>query len=213
MEGNLNLVDLTHEIVDGMIPYPGDPATTLKRDKLFKIDGYTHYTLSTSLHTGTHMDVPMHMTDSQWGVSSYALDLFFGTARVFDVRGVSNVHLKDFNHERIQQGDIVLFCTGQDRFFGEKNYFQSYPTLTKEVADFLVDRQVKMVGIDSPSPDYEPYPVHQILLRGDVMILENLTRVYELLQAQNICVYAFPLKLYADASLVRAVATWTKMKS
>ncbi len=55
------------------------------------------------------------------------------------------------------------------------------------------------------SVDYEPFAVHQTLLRGDVLILENLTGL-ERVAGRDFRVYALPLRLAADGAPVRVVA-------
>ena len=81
-----------------------------------------------------------------------------------------------------------------------------HPQLTDNLVDWLIDSKVKMVGIDFPSPDVMPYPLHKKLLQNGVFILENLTNIVALLPFSNFKVAAFPLKLETDSSLVRAVA-------
>jgi len=63
-----------------------------------------------------------------------------------------------------------------------------------------------MIGIDWASPDLEPYPIHEILLNNNILILENLTNLDFLLSGPAFEIFAFPLKINADSSIVRAVA-------
>ncbi len=67
-----------------------------------------------------------------------------------------------------------------------------------------------MIGLDWASPDHEPYPMHQILLRNNILILENLTNLNLLLSEPVFEIFAFPLKINADSSLVRVVARITE---
>jgi kynurenine formamidase len=93
-----------------------------------------------------------------------------------------------------------------DSHFGESDYFTVYPDMTEELACFLTDQHVKIIGLDWVSPDHEPYPIHDILFKGSVMILENLTNLGHLLNETRFEVFAFPLKIEADSSIVRVVA-------
>lgn len=63
-----------------------------------------------------------------------------------------------------------------------------------------------MLGIDMPSPDFPPFPVHKLLLSNGIFILENLTGLQQLLNIDTFEVFAVPLKIYAEASLTRAYA-------
>jgi len=90
--------------------------------------------------------------------------------------------------------------------FGEEEYYSNYPVFDKELVDYLAKQKVKMIGIDWPSPDHEPYPMHQILLKNNILILENLTNLDLLLSEPAFEIFAFPLKINADSSIVRVVA-------
>lgn len=56
-----------------------------------------------------------------------------------------------------------------------------------------------------PAPDYPPFTFHKALLSNDIFVLENLTNLGSLLDKPNFEVMAFPLKISAEASFVRAV--------
>ncbi|MDG5814149.1 hypothetical protein QA601_03600 [Chitinispirillales bacterium ANBcel5] len=66
--------------------------------------------------------------------------------------------------------------------------------------------KVKIIGIDIPSPDKFPFEEHIKLLDNNILILENLTNLEPLLKVSKFDLFAFPLKIHAEASLVRAVA-------
>ena len=90
--------------------------------------------------------------------------------------------------------------------WGEPNYYTDYPVLDQAVIQLLIDRQVKMVGVDTPSPDKYPYPGHSRFFEAEICILENLTGLEALCNRTSIEIFAFPLKLIADSSPVRVVA-------
>lgn len=72
--------------------------------------------------------------------------------------------------------------------------------------EFIISRKTKIIGIDFASPDRPPFKVHRMLLNEGVLILENLTNLAALLEAERFEVMAFPLKIKADSSLLRVVA-------
>ena len=63
-----------------------------------------------------------------------------------------------------------------------------------------------MIGFDMPSPDRFPFESHKMLLKNEIFILENLCNIEKLLNAKEFKIAAFPLKIEAEGSLVRAVA-------
>jgi kynurenine formamidase len=70
----------------------------------------------------------------------------------------------------------------------------------------MVERKIKILGMDTPSPDKPPFSVHKLLLKSKIFILENLTNMEELLEAKKFEVIALPLKIKADSSISRVVA-------
>ena len=77
--------------------------------------------------------------------------------------------------------------------------------VSEEIARHLVEKKVKILGVDMCSPDKAPFVVHKILLGGGVLIMENLTNL-TVLEGKEFKVYAFPTKLELDGAPVRVVA-------
>ena len=91
------------------------------------------------------------------------------------------------------------------KVYFQPEYFNNYPAITEEVANYLVSKKVKIVGVDMCSVDLKPFPVHRILLKNDILIIENLTNLSEL-EGRNFKVYAFPIKLQIEGAPTRVVA-------
>jgi kynurenine formamidase len=86
------------------------------------------------------------------------------------------------------------------------DYYRSYPAISEATAWHLVKKGVKIIGMDSPSPDYAPFNIHKILLNNNILIIENLTNLSALLPYREFELLAFPLKIEADSSPLRVVA-------
>jgi len=125
---------------------------------------------------------------------------------VLDVRGQEIITHKNEYSDKIKERDIVLLFTGHDLEFGKENYFEKYPVIRSEFAEFLITKKIKMLGIDTPSPDKYPFSIHKMLFDQNILIIENMTNLGKLLDKKNFEVIAFPLKIMAEASLVRVVA-------
>lgn len=205
----MKLIDLSHTIHSDLSVFPGDSPISLNQVKYYHRDGYNNFQLFTGMHVGTHIDGPMHLTNSKTFISELPLESFTGKGIVIDVREQNVIGLTDEIRNKIESGDIVLFCSGCDKFFSEEEYYTKYPLLDEELVHYLVEQKVKMIGIDWASPDHEPYPMHEILLNSNILILENLTNLDLLLSETAFEVFAFPLKINADSSIVRTVARIT----
>jgi kynurenine formamidase len=202
----MKLIDLSHTIHNGLSVFPGDSDVRLTKVREVSADGYNSFNLCAGMHAGTHIDGPMHLTDSKTYISTLPLESFTGKGIVIDVREQKLIGLNDQIRKRTEPGEIVLFCSGRDQLFGKEEYYSNYPVFDKELVDYLAEQKVKMIGIDWPSPDHEPYPMHQILLKNNILILENLTNLDLLLSEPAFEIFAFPLKIDADSSIVRVVA-------
>lgn len=200
------IIDLSRIIEDEMPVYPGDKETSLVQVAKVEEDGYSSYTLSSGMHAGTHVDAPQHLLAAGKSVCDYPLDRFMGKAKVIDVRNRAQISYLQYFNQIIYEGDIILFYTGWAKSYTSADYYTKHPVLTQDLADFLVRRKVKLVGIDSPSPDYEPFPIHKTLLKHNILIIENLCNLDKLLSYPKFEIIAFPLKIKAEASLVRVAA-------
>lgn len=200
------LIDLSQKIQHSMPVYPGDSPVNLSRDRSLHTDGYTCFRLESNTHAGTHIDTPMHLTQSASYVLDYPLEKFFGRGCLLDVRGEERIGYAEEYEEIVQEGDIVLVFTGRGETFLDRDYFKNYPAMEESLVRFLITRNIKLLGLDSPSPDRYPFDIHKILFESGILIIENLTNLDALLSAKSFEIMAFPLKIRADASPVRVVA-------
>lgn len=199
-------LDLTRTFGPDMPVYPGDPQPKLERIAEIAAQGYTDHKLDSGLHVGTHVDAPLHMVADGKLLSDIPVERFFGRGVLLDARGKVFIDVDVLADVTLQPGDIVLVHTGWDSRWGEENYFSEYPHLTKALAQKFVEAKVHLVGLDSPSPDYTPYPIHKLLLGHDILIVENLVGLQQLVGVQKFDVIALPAKLQADAAPVRVLA-------
>ena len=192
------LIDLSRPLFSGMPVYPGDEALALTEEASGARDGYTAYLLRTGLHAGTHVDAPLHMLPD--GAAMAAMPL----AR-FCAPGVLLRDMQAVPQDEIPLGAAVLFETGMDALYGTPAYYRDHPVLSPALCDYLIRRQAALVGLDAPSPDHAPFPIHRRLLAAGIPILENLTGL-SALRGRSFTLLALPLPLRAEASPVRAAA-------
>jgi kynurenine formamidase len=200
------LVDLSQTIAAGMPVYPGDEPTELTQTRYLEQHHHNNHRLCIGMHAGTHLDGPMHMLPGNTYVSQLPLQPFISPGCVIDVRGQSDIRWKPEYEHAIKDGYSVLFYTGYDHWYGSDRYWHHHPCLHPEICDHLVRKSVRLLGVDLPSPDQPPFPIHKRLLGNGVYILENLANLGQLLGVPNFELIALPLKLEADGSPVRAVA-------
>ncbi len=199
-------IDLSHDIMNDMPIYPGDGSVKLYQDKFIECHEYNSFRLEIGMHAGTHIDTPMHLTNSKTTIDKVALDTFVGQGCLLDVRNEDVIKYKGEYSDRVSENDIVLLYTNYSDNYGTEEYYTKHPVIDKELADFFIRKKIKMIGMDLPSPDKYPFEIHKMLFDSGILIIENLTNLSELLCIDKFEVIAFPLKIKAEASMVRVVA-------
>ncbi len=202
----MKYIDLSHTFTSSMPVYPGNPKSQLKQVAFIGKDECTLFEVKTSMHIGTHVDAPSHMLENGKGLHEYPIEHFFGNGVLIDARGKETIDVELLGRKQILKEDIVFILTGFSSKFKEAEYYQSYPVITEEFAKKIVANGVKMIGTDTPSPDKAPYLIHKILLKVDVLIIENLANLEALLPYPQFDVIALPIKFDAEASPIRVVA-------
>lgn len=199
-------IDLSYTIENGLSTHPYDEELKLYQNRFLIKDKYNDTKLETGMHVGTHIDVVSHMLDSNVLIDDYPADKFIGKGCLLDVRNQDVIKMKKMYLDIVEKDSIVLLYTGFENQFGCDDYFNCHPIVEKELAEFFIDRNIKMIGMDLPSPDKYPFQVHKMLLEKDILIIENMKNIGSLLNVDEFEIIALPLKIKAEASPVRVVA-------
>lgn len=197
-------IDLSVPLNEKTPIYPGDPKTKIEKVGILESDGYADHYVSVGTHVGTHVDAPAHMVTGGKTLNEISVEQFIGRGRYIKVLN-KTFDLDAVKKADILSGDIVIFDTGFADLYNDTSYFEDYPALPDDIARYLVDNKVKMVGFDMCSPDHEPYPIHRTLLGGNVLIIENLTNLSQL-AGKDFTVFALPINLQIDGAPARVVA-------
>jgi kynurenine formamidase len=199
-------IDLSHVVRDGLPVYPGDSETVLAQTRFLRRDEHNNHQLTINMHAGTHIDGPMHLLDGKEYLDEFPLTSFIGEGCLLDVSHETEIRYKEAYERLVRPHQIVILYTGHGQYFGQERYFADHPVLTVEFAEFLVRKQVKMVGLDTPSPDHYPFEVHKLLLQNRILIAENLTNVERLRNVKAFEIIALPLRIRADSAVARVIA-------
>ncbi|MDY0074462.1 MAG: cyclase family protein [Acholeplasmataceae bacterium] len=156
-----------------------------------------------NLHTGTHMDFPLHMV--RGGKTSDTLDLskLIRKVKVFDLTHVKEeITAGDLEPLDIQVDDFVLFKTKNSY---EETFNFKFVYLRKDSAAYLAAKKVAGVGIDALGieRDQENHPTHHILMDQEIMIIEGLR--LEAVEEKTYMMYALPIKIKAVEALPLSV--------
>ncbi|HXV90194.1 MAG TPA: cyclase family protein [Gemmatimonadales bacterium] len=209
-------VELSHEIEDGMVTYPGLPAPVIS-DWLTRAASRARYAPGTEFHlgriemlanTGTYMDAPSHRFPDGADIAGYALE------QVADLPGIvirasgRAVAAAQFAGIDVR-GQAVLVHTGWDVHWRSARYGRGNPYLTADAARHLVAAGAGLVGIDSlniDDVDDGTRPAHTTLLAAGVPIVEHLCGLGGLPEA-GFRFFAVPVRVRGLGSFpVRAFA-------
>lgn len=199
-------IDLSHPISNHMPVYPGDEPLKLERINEYEKEGHTNFRLMTGMHTGTHIDGLMHMTTSRQFISDISIERFIGAGCIINAEGEKIISCRTEYESRIVPDSIIIIHTGFGKKYGSEEYYTDHPIISNELAQLFVERHLKMVCLDTPSPDYHPYAVHSLLLKNRIFVAENLTNVEKLLSVEQFEIIALPLRILADSSPARIIA-------
>ncbi len=179
-------IDLSHLIEEKLVTYKGLPAPiicdywTREESRAFYEEGTEFQIGKIEMvgNTGTYLDSPFHRYAHGKDLSDLSLDSLANLEGIL-VRVNEEVKAVDASYFQglSLTGKAVLVQTGWDRYWKQDHYFVDNPYLTKEAAEYLVAANVKLVGIDSHNIDDtsgKVRPVHTILLKHDILIVEHL---------------------------------------
>jgi kynurenine formamidase len=157
--GSLQFFNLSHPWGHGMPQWPSRANLNVRVVEFHAKDGLLVQQFEGIMHRGTHMDAPIHVAENTPTLTGYPLWRFFGTGVAVSIPkgkwGVVTPKDLERAEPKIQKNDIVMINTGSHRNYGDNpDYFAYSPGLYKEAAEWLVERGVKLVGIDVQALDH-----------------------------------------------------------
>ncbi len=163
------------------------------------------------IQTETHIEAPFHFFEGKLTIDKVPLERCLGMATIVHLPhhgAFSEITAEDVAPyaDSIWRTKRVLFYTDWYKRWKTEGYFTDHPTLTEACAAFLLRCGVVLAGVDFPSVDRYPFPVHIALLGHDVLIIENLAN-YDFLSSDTVELVAIPLEMVGQSgSPVRALA-------
>ncbi len=203
--------DITLTITPQMIVWPGDPAVNIQRiSSIASGDNSNVSQMTMSCHTGTHVDAPDHFLNNGRTVEDLSLDLLVGRAYVLHLPEVDMITASILMHADIPPRTRRLLFKTRNSDYWTKDHNHEFHTdfvgLSVDAAELLVDRNVKLVGIDylSIAPYKLGIPVHTILLNAGIVVIEGLD--LSKVSQGRYTLHCLPLKLGgADGAPTRCI--------
>ena len=219
-------IDLTHSFDSTTLYWPNNPTDFEHKEDAYGMTEfgyfYSSYSLSTPEHGGTHLDAPIHFAKGKQTVSQIPVDRLIGKAEIIDVSTnalqdrdylISAKDILDWEKENglLEEDRIIIFKTGYGKFYpNREKYFGTskkgdeaipelhFPGISEEAAKLLVNKNIKAVGIDTPSLDYgqsADFIAHQILMGANIPGFENVANLEQLNAESEVYILALPMKI------------------
>jgi len=210
----------------------------VKRDQLPGGLGWAVEFLTLTTHSGTHLDAPYHYHPTMdrgidaLTIDQIPLDWCFNDGVVLDFRQKDDgerITVQDLEEElaridyKIKPLDIVLIQTGADAFWGQEAYLVKGAGMDRESTLYLLEKGVKVVGIDAWSWDRPlPFLAKEFKETGDPKVIweahfagiemgychmEKMANLSAIGRPHGFTVCCFPIKIKgASAGWTRPVA-------
>jgi arylformamidase len=171
----MQIIDVSVPIQPGMVTYEGDPQVQLERVVSISAGAAANISrLDFGVHTGTHVDAPLHFIDGAPGTETLPLDVLVGDAYVVDATSLESA----LDEEALRGLDLpddaerLLIKTTNSRLWELDEFSHDFLRLSGNGARYLIGRGVRLVGIDYLSIGDED--AHNELLGAGVVPVEGL---------------------------------------
>lgn len=174
----MKLIDVTVPIDSRLATYPGNTPFILEAIKrLANGDSSNVSTIHMSAHAGTHVDAPRHFFDEGAGVEGLPIEMLCGRTRVIELTTRHGITAEDLAEVDLREDIRLLIKTHNSRLWGDPEFHSDFIGVTEGAARLLVDRGVKVLGVDYLS--VEQYktpgaPAHHVLLGAGTIVIEGL---------------------------------------
>jgi kynurenine formamidase len=218
------IVDLTYSFDSTTVFWPTAQGFTLSEDYAGHTEGGYYYeanSFSLAEHGGTHLDAPIHFAEGKQTADQIPLENLIGTGALIDISdssmknpdyllSVNDLEKWEVENGKFEPETIILIRTGYGKFWPDRKAYMGtvergpeavadlhFPGIHPDAAQWLVQRKIKAVGIDTPSIDYgqsATFDSHQILYAANIPGFENVANLDQL-PMKNFTVVALPMKI------------------
>ena len=217
------IIDLSTPIVEGHFRWKVDRELKMSHEAG---DGIQSTWAGWLMHGFTHMDAPRHFAPDGFTTDEVSLDMTMGEAAIVDLSDIEpntaiTAEMVADAGSHVRKGDIVLMRAGWDQKRSNETpeFWTDSPYVTREAAEWILERDIKAIAYDFPQdycirhfvtgdkkPAWEENVTHVVLLCNGVLMFEYLCNMMAIEGSRTFFV-GLPLKVPdSDGAPVRAVA-------
>ncbi|HEY6315940.1 MAG TPA: cyclase family protein [Streptosporangiaceae bacterium] len=202
-------IDVSVTVRHGMPHWPDNPPIVIQRAMdLARGHDCNLSHLAMGVHSGTHVDAPVHFIHQAAGVDEMPLAATMGPARVIEITHPRQVTADELRGHSLQTGERVLFRTSNStRCWQTDQFVEDFVYICERAAGYLAETRVRTVGIDYLSVGgyhADGAKIHRILLAAGIWIIEGLD--LSAVRAGRYDMICLPVKLHgSDGAPARAI--------
>ena len=206
-----NIIDLSIGLEDGMLSYPSSSHVRFESSIVgrIEIEGRETRKFTMGSHCGTHIDAPKHFIKGSESITSFDVNDLIGRGILLDLGTIEPgtiISTKDIQSklEKYENKDFrrIVFRSNWSRFWGTSQYYDKWPYFEEEAIRFLINKNIKLIGLDFPSPDSQFFgtkcdidsPNHKLLFDSKIILTEYLINLDKLKEGPIFLIVS-PLKL------------------
>lgn len=204
------LLDLTHTLSPSTPSWNGSCGFSHSIKLDYQVDAEVSFRVQQiKMHAGigTHIDAPAHCIPGGLAIDALPLENLVAPcvcidvskkADAFYVASVDDMRAFEQQYGAIEKGSVVIVRAGWDVYWNDPEKYRNdyhFPSISKDVAEWLLDKEALALGVDTLSPDCpdSDYPVHQAFLGSGKYLIENLAQT-ALLPAKGSYLFSLPIK-------------------
>lgn len=203
------VIDLTHLLEEGMITFtaPWHPVLEVTIMGRHSLEGRETRKVTIGTHTGTHVDAAAHFIPGGSTIEKTPVEVLVGPAHLVEFPNsepLRSVSVTDVEKQLKGCGKVerLVFRFDWSRHWNTMQFYTDWPYLSEGLCHWIVKKKIKLIGMDTPSPDNPHHdrksgndsPNHKILLGAGVTMVEYMTNLSKI-RARKFDLIALPLKL------------------
>ena len=202
-------IDVSVTVRHGMPHWPGDPPISLQRTMdIQRGDACNVSHLAMGVHTGTHMDAPVHFRHGAAALDDMPLSATMGEARVVEIADPDRITVDELRSKSPRRGERILFRTSNStRCWAVDTFVEDFVYISEPAAALLAETGVRTVGIDYLSVGgyyADGAAIHRLLLDAGIWIIEGLN--LSAVRVGNYEMICLPVKLHdGDGAPARVI--------
>jgi len=208
-DGDQAWIDVSVTVRHGMPHWPDNPPIVMQRPmELLRGHACNLSHLAMGVHTGTHIDAPVHFIHQAAGIDEMPLAATMGPARVIEIADPRVITADELRGHSLQAGERVLFRTANSpRCWQADRFVEDFVYISEQAAEHLAETRVRTVGVDYLSVGgyhADGAKIHRILLSAGIWIIEGLD--LSAVSAGRYEMICLPVKLHgSDGAPARAL--------